>query len=896
MDGGTLAPKTTDWRLVGRSPLLRTLRSLLAGETSGANRGAVLVGAAGVGKSRLAAECRILAEQAGYTTAKLIATASARSIPFGAWAPLLPPLPAQGAEPASILRLALDALTERANGTMLLVSVDDAHLLDESSAALLHQAAATGTAFVVVTVRTGERVPDPVVALWKDGLATRLEIAPLSEADLPLLLEEALDGPVDAAARQLIWRASEGNPLLTRELIAAATDEGTLVCADGVWRLTRTPTESPRLVDLIESRVGRLDEDERAALETLSIGQPLGIRLLEQLGYGEALERLERRDLIAVRTDGRRTEVVISHPLYADIVRSRMPTLRARARTRGLAEALAQTGSRRRVDLLHLAVWCLDSGDPRDPVLLISAAREAAARFDQGLVVRLARAASECGGGASALHLLGDGLAKLGQLDEADTAFAAAASLATNDAERAMVAFARSDNLFWGLGRTADAFAVLADTSDAVTEPLWRDALTCIRAGVEINSGGLQQSLESVGDLLEHDEPFVAVSAAIVAEGAYLLLGREREAIALARRAHGVHVAARDLLPLFDPALHRFIEALALCELGDVAGAERLAARELEEALAAGNDRARVWLTTALGRTRLVIGDVLGALVLLREAAPLFRAVGQFGLSRLSLATLAIAAATTGDAETATDAVSRADTLGESAQLVYGAELERARAWIAVARDAIDDAARLFESAAAVAREREEVVTEALSWHDLVRIGHLIDPPIARRAADRLEALAKMGEGPFPIARAAHARAIVDRDPEALLEAAAQLEAMPAPLMAGEAAAVASELLAARGDARSAAAARRRAVDFVARSQGARTPAIVRLDDATATAQLSDRVLLVARLAASGLTDRQIAEQEFLSVRTVSNYLARAYVTLGIEGRDQLPIALERFH
>ena len=64
----------------------------------------------------------------------------------------------------------------------LVVFVDDAHLLDDGSATMLHQLAMTGAATVLATVRTGESAPDAVVALWKDGPAERIELQVLEGA------------------------------------------------------------------------------------------------------------------------------------------------------------------------------------------------------------------------------------------------------------------------------------------------------------------------------------------------------------------------------------------------------------------------------------------------------------------------------------------------------------------------------------------------------------------------------------------------------------------------------------------------------------------------------------------------------------------------------------------
>jgi hypothetical protein len=80
------------------------------------------------------------------------------------------------------------------------VFVDDAHLLDNGSAILLHQLALTRAATVLATVRSGEPAPDPVVALWKDGPAERIEIGILDDAAIEELLVSVLRGPVDAAS------------------------------------------------------------------------------------------------------------------------------------------------------------------------------------------------------------------------------------------------------------------------------------------------------------------------------------------------------------------------------------------------------------------------------------------------------------------------------------------------------------------------------------------------------------------------------------------------------------------------------------------------------------------------------------------------------------------------
>jgi DNA-binding NarL/FixJ family response regulator len=56
---------------------------------------------------------------------------------------------------------------------------------------------------------------------------------------------------------------------------------------------------------------------------------------------------------------------------------------------------------------------------------------------------------------------------------------------------------------------------------------------------------------------------------------------------------------------------------------------------------------------------------------------------------------------------------------------------------------------------------------------------------------------------------------------------------------------------------------------------------------------LSNREDEVARLAATGFSNRAIATRLHLSVRTVDNHLHHTYEKLGISGRDELPATLK---
>ncbi len=58
---------------------------------------------------------------------------------------------------------------------------------------------------------------------------------------------------------------------------------------------------------------------------------------------------------------------------------------------------------------------------------------------------------------------------------------------------------------------------------------------------------------------------------------------------------------------------------------------------------------------------------------------------------------------------------------------------------------------------------------------------------------------------------------------------------------------------------------------------------------------LSPRDLEIARLAASGLADHEIAEGLFLTINTVKTHLKRVYEALGVHNRAQLVNALRNY-
>ncbi|MGH3527867.1 MAG: AAA family ATPase, partial [Pseudonocardiaceae bacterium] len=487
------------WPLTGRARELSLISELTRRREGPA--GVVLAGAAGVGKTRLAREALAVAKPRGTVTRWAVATASARALPLGAFAVTLGLV---GPDPARLVRQASAALLAGAGPAGVIVGVDDAHLLDELSAALVHQLVLRRAATVVLTLRSGETAPDAVTALWKDGHLPRLEVQPLSGTETATLVEARLGGPVDSTAARRLWTITRGNALYLRQLVEGELEASRLQHVAGVWRWSGDLELSPSLVELLSARIGQLPDAQRDVVEVLAFGEPLGVSLLTRLTDPVAVEQVEARGLIEVYPDGRRSQARLAHPLYGEVQRARMGWLHARRLRSRIACALAATGARRAGDTLRRAVLMLDSDLPPDPVLLTDAARRATELGDLGLAERVTRAAITAGGGFEPRLLLGNALSWSGRGAEADTELAALGALARTDAQRAQAAIPRVGALGCTLGRPAEAEAVLDAIASTVSDAAAALELAGTRSVLDAFLGRTIQADHLAAEVLSH--------------------------------------------------------------------------------------------------------------------------------------------------------------------------------------------------------------------------------------------------------------------------------------------------------------------------------------------------------------------------------------------------------
>jgi DNA-binding CsgD family transcriptional regulator len=884
------------WPLVGRDDELALLDAEV-GERAGC---VVLAGPVGVGKSRLlmawAGRSPSQAPPASTSIAGrdaviVRATRSTATIPFGAFAGWVPARLGGSGDRLAVLQATAGQLVgEGGNqGEGLAVAVDDAHLLDEGSAALVLHLVQHTSLGVLVTVRVGEPCPDAVVAIWKEGLGRRVELRPLTQEETGDLLERALGGRLAPPARRRVWELAQGNPMYVEEVVDAARAQGVLRREGGTWSWRGALTGPTRLVELVRDRIGTNDPTERRVLETVALGEPLPVDVLLRVVPAAAVAEVEERGLVAVeqpRAGSAVSVVRLAHPLYAEVLRAEMPALRVRSLGAALGEAAVGTAMDER-DPVRVATWLLDGGGgSAHPDVLVRASLRARFVDDYELSVRFAEEAERAGGGWPATLVRAIALGPLGRLDEAETLLASISTPGSEPEARVAAAHVRAEQSFWYRGEDLRvAVAIATEAAETIPAPE-RSGLLGYAAELALGDLQLEEGIRlatrahhDAGSLLDRLHAVAAAGLGAVAMG--------RTSVALAAVEMTLPGAVEALGD--DPLPGLYVGLLySLASVLDGRIDEAAAFFEDGRARGIGPDRglSPTLMTYWTGRAALEQGRVGTAARLCGEALGAFGDRDHYGRGTWIATTLALAAAQAGDVATAESAVSWIDAHGGARVPSDGLFATLARAWLAAARGELSTARATARTAADWACAVGAWAIEAVALLHIARLGAAAD------VAARLEQLADVVEGPLVPVAARFARAAARRDGDGLDDASARFAGLGARLHAAEAAVAAAEAHAAAGRRRRRMASWTAAHDLAARCEGAVTPLLARLGQEPLTAVLTDREREVADLAARGRTSRDIAEALGVSVRTVHSHLHHAYSKLGIGDRRELAALL----
>ncbi|WAL69386.1 AAA family ATPase [Amycolatopsis cynarae] len=259
-------------RLIGRDAERRLLAGYACG-TAGQPRSVLLLGAAGLGKSALLADCAEGARRAGMTVLSAWGTGIRCGQPFAGLHELLHPVvPCQerlrqeearalavalgegppGAVPAPlVLRTAvLNLLRVASRRAPVLLAVDDADLLDRDSFDVIAfvQRQLTGEAIAVALTVSG-----PVAPAGLSPAIPTITLTPLREAAAAAVLDAQPAAPT-GPDRFGVLREAAGNPLAIVELCRAVAE------GSGAALSTFATPQSERIRAMFAARLGRLPE------------------------------------------------------------------------------------------------------------------------------------------------------------------------------------------------------------------------------------------------------------------------------------------------------------------------------------------------------------------------------------------------------------------------------------------------------------------------------------------------------------------------------------------------------------------------------------------------------------------------------------------------------------
>jgi DNA-binding NarL/FixJ family response regulator len=898
--------------LVGRESELGVVETFLRSERP---RAVAIVGEPGIGKTTL---WQATVEHARVQGARLLVarpTESEARLAFAGLSDLLADVPdelfAQLPEPqrlgldVALLRAVsarpperrvvgagfLTLLRALASESKVVCAIDDLQWLDASSAAVVEFALRRlGEEPVrgVFSVRAMELARAPLRALARDLQVEHLELGPLSVAALHRVLTQELGRTFPRPTLVRIAQAAGGNPLYALEIARELDRRGEHDVS------SRVPV--PQDLDaLVRARVRALPPEARGALlRAAALARP-NTETIDPADLAPA----EEAGLVRVEMDGR---IEFVHPLFASAVYSAAPAARLREAHRAVADLAADPEERARH--LALAATAPDAEVVRELQAAAGHARmrgspDSAAELT-GLALRLLPADAPARLElqlelAEQLHLASDFSAARALLEELR------ATLQPGDLRaRALLTLVEID--YWRSGESAAttlAEEALADAQDPVLKARCHAAVALYAGTVDVPkaAASARAALALLEGVPDPDQGLVAAAlSARVRADLFLGDGFDRET---ATRALGLEESG-------PPAT---VDTRVVFKLGqwlryvdDFDGARASLERAEQQASEEGDESSLANILL----NRVIVATWAGDLPEAAELAE--RMVDAFGQQGVGAEAgdiwRAYVAAYAGRVEAVHEAAAKADPGEPMGTALWSRCLG------------------LAELAAGETSSADRHLTEALEVFERVDFrepaiwrvdGDAIEAALAVGALDRAEELlarfeerAARSRIPWNLAVSARCRGLVlaargelDAAAEALERAVAEHERCPMPFERARTLLVQGRLQRRLKRKREARASLDEAREVFARA-GAEAW-LARVDDELARVavrrapeELSATELRIAQLAADGLSNQAIAEQVFVSVKTVESNLKRAYRKLGISSRAQLARALDR--
>ena len=878
-----------DVPFLGRSGLIQAMADCLKPES--AVSGCLVVGESGTGKSALIRHVLSVYGGSAYVV-NVRGSAFAGRPPFGALTFMLSELePESASHPVLILRGLTELIRERAAGRQVILAVDNAEELDEFSAMVLSQMVINRSAHMFAAFRDFSAAPAEFMGLWREGLLTRLDLEPMLPSECAHLLEANLRGPISRAAAEELASASGGNPNMLLAVAADYRECGRVKLSDGVWVLDKArPCTFPRLFAAMAVRLTGLSGGQRELLDLLALSGALPLKqVLERLDSRE-VDALQEAGLLQLQHGGAPALSLVD-PALGMVLRGQLDTGRRRELLDIMVPDTAVAWPS------HAAEWLLSAGAKLPAPLALSAGRAANAAGDPAAaqefieadpdylsstaaILELSRAQLRRGNAAQAAEVI----LRHRSFDETGTVSPESVRLLMVEAASGCRAFAEQQFVASGFtdphaARLDDADRMLAELreqglahGDAATlerELVLERARCLTQHGQYSEAASFLSGVYARGD--ENGRGFRALVGSWLCV-AWGMSDRQADAHELAAALWpiltDVHQADLDE-GLAAPAQARILHVLM------VTGALDAAADYLYQ------DAGTEWEGSLGGTLREVCEGMLhafagrgaAAIALLHPAAKQLAVFDPDGLQHTVSATAAYCAALQGQHERAEEHLRAADAVPATPSWA----LQRTAAHFTVlARNLLgsEDAHEALAELAAKDDARGAGAYAVLSLLSAVRLG---DTAAAQQLLDAASVL----QGRFARLCEDYAKGAAGCDPQQLLLASDAAAAMGHELFARETGERALEIAAGSGD--------RATVRFIHRSrrlQSGETENDAEVEDCLRGLTARERV--IARQAASGTSNKMIAAELSISVRTVEGHLYQIYSKLHVGSRREL--------
>ncbi|MEE2569306.1 LuxR C-terminal-related transcriptional regulator [Pseudarthrobacter sp. J64] len=857
--------------------------------------GVALTGARGMGKSSLA-RMAVAGLGPDVHTVQFRSNLAGSRTPYGCLSFLLARLPAAAmASPTAILQGITSLIRQDSAGRDCVITLDSAADIDDMSAGVLLNILLTGTARIVAIAPETGALPADFHWLLGERRLTEVRLENLTEQQTRQVLVSMLGHRVASSLVRTYHSMVGGNPQLLRALVAEQLQCGNLVLSDAVWTLQDKVVLSgaTSLEDIVRSRWARERPECREVIEMLACSRRVPLVKLTDLFGADVIADMEDAGELTVGTSDARW-VTLRAQYLGEVVRSWLSIARQRElRGRLLDGREPVISAMSAEDLLDFAAWTRECEADLEPRLAVAAAGAAVQLFDP----RFALSCLEDLQPSDPEWITGQRYKAEAYLllDLPDRAWAALETISSKQlqalppVEQALLTGTRCRVMAWLPEHAGRVPEVLQETrlrlginDDGTCGVPWPSPLAVAAhrlslSGFEYKAftgdfASMVPDLERAADPQVTTDPWFRMQASIILMTALSITGREVDALEL-MRATGGHLTDVGHAPGLREsyALHRFHVLL-------LAGQWR---RCLEVA-SPGSDRAVFVLPQHAALPELLTGISYVYAGRGAEALdPLLSAIAQLEprpgnhMLREACAAIALAYAQQGNAVESRSYLDRLEELSGPCPFTARCVIEfcslLAARWLGD-----PSAAEKLEASA-----REDMAKGRYTRAGISLLAATVNGTDRQFAL--MEEASHHRQG--PLAEVSRLVAVGSRtgDAKVLLEAAEHAAGLELDAVEARCAALALDFARQSGDTMSARTAQGR-LDRVSGHLAA-LPIVPR----NGNPLLTGRERQVARLALGGASNREIAEEMGVSVRTVEGHLYQVFTKLGVTSRGDLP-------